>query len=69
MHLAASPLHEPQESPFDSSPAVQPACHLQTTSVKVGPDSAILFFPTAQTGSYRVQFWFWHFRLARIDKN
>lgn len=63
MHLAASPIHEPQESPFDCSLAVQPSCHLQTTNGKFSSDSAILVFPTAHTGDYIVfksRFWQCH---------
>lgn len=50
MQLAASPLHLPNEAPFDGNTAVHSLpYHLQAPSIKVGPDSSAMLSPTLQT--------------------
>ncbi|XP_027115168.1 protein TIFY 4B-like isoform X1 [Coffea arabica] len=49
LHLAASPLHLPQEPLIDSSLALLSTRHLQATSVKASPDSAVILLPNTQT--------------------
>lgn len=51
MHLAASPLFVPSETPLDATRAAQHSeCHLQSANVKMGPDSPMVLMPTMQTG-------------------
>ncbi|XP_059298887.1 protein TIFY 4B-like isoform X1 [Lycium ferocissimum] len=51
MHLAASPLFVPSETPLDATGAARHSeCHLQAANVKLGPDSAMVIMPTMQTG-------------------
>lgn len=51
MHLAASPLFVPSETPLDVTRAARHSeCQLQTANVKLGPDSAMVLMPTMQTG-------------------
>lgn len=53
MHLAASPLFVPSETPLDANRAAQHSeCHLQAANVKLGQDSPMVFMPTMQTGSF-----------------
>ncbi|KAL3517612.1 hypothetical protein ACH5RR_020201 [Cinchona calisaya] len=49
MHLAASPLHLPQEPLVDSSLSLQSTCHLQATTVKSSPDSSVILLPNTRT--------------------
>ncbi|KAG5587219.1 hypothetical protein H5410_047653 [Solanum commersonii] len=50
MHLAASPLFVPSETPLDATRAAQHSeCHLQSANVKMGPDSPMVLMPTMQT--------------------
>ncbi|OIT29637.1 PREDICTED: protein TIFY 4B-like [Nicotiana attenuata] len=51
MHLAATPLCVPSETPLGATLAARHSeCHLQASSVKLGPDSAMVLMPTMQTG-------------------
>ncbi|KAF3620558.1 putative protein TIFY 4B-like isoform X2 [Capsicum annuum] len=51
MHLAASPLFVPSETPLDAARAARHSeCDLQAANVKLGPDSRMVLMPTMQTG-------------------
>ena len=50
MQLAASSLHLHQEAPCDGTPELLPfSCHLRVASVKIGPSSPTVIYPTLQT--------------------
>nr|XP_016462754.1 PREDICTED: protein TIFY 4B-like [Nicotiana tabacum] len=52
MHLAATPLCMPSETPLGATLAARHSeCRLQASSVKLGPDSGMVLMPTMQTGS------------------
>ncbi|XP_075100238.1 protein TIFY 4B isoform X2 [Nicotiana tabacum] len=51
MHLAATPLCMPSETPLGATLAARHSeCRLQASSVKLGPDSGMVLMPTMQTG-------------------
>ena len=53
MQLAASSLHLHQEAPCDGTPELLPfSCHLRVASVKIGPSSPTVIYPTLQTGRF-----------------
>ncbi|PHU22091.1 hypothetical protein BC332_07198 [Capsicum chinense] len=52
MHLAASPLFVPSETPLDATRAARHSeCDLQAANVKLGPDSRMVLMPTMQTAA------------------